>query len=115
MIRSTISFWSFARIRRLLFKDFKKQLANGTIKIANSEREYLMKNRPKYRAGVVEQVWANATSTRGRVFDPNPPRLELFWNKNQDRDTQWHMGHRHGKEYRKLVDEYAKTAKEEYA
>lgn len=45
-----------------------------------------------------EKVW-KASMKDGKVVDPFT-RTELFWDRSQDRKTQWHMGHLPGKSYK---------------
>ena len=86
---------------------FKDMLDDGDIFIWSELRQYLMKNRPKYVTGLVEQVWDNALagSSDGKVRDPNPPYEILTWHRSQSRWAQWHMGHRPGHKYSDLVDQ----------
>lgn len=50
-------------------------------------------------------MWEKAKDANGRVFDPNSGE-ELFWDKSKPRTGQWDMGHKSGKEYRKLWKDY---------
>jgi hypothetical protein len=70
-------------------------------------RAWLMRSRPKYRKGLVDEVWndAKAKNADGKVRDPNPPHEILEWDPSKSRFDQWHMGHRKGYEYSKLVDQ----------
>ncbi|GAB3635496.1 hypothetical protein GCM10027422_10860 [Hymenobacter arcticus] len=69
--------------------------------------------RPKFRKGVVDDVWKNAQDADGRVFCPNSKK-ELFWDKSKvdgkvkSRTDQWHMGHKTGHEYKDLAKDYKK-------
>jgi|GEM_PF-2012448 len=65
------------------------------------------KNRPSYRDGVVEKTWEAAKDANGKVFDPNTLE-ELTWDKFSSRYDQWHMGHKPGFEYSKLVEKLEK-------
>lgn len=87
---------------------FEKLIEDGTAVRWSAERTRLMRNRPKYEDGLVDKVWkrAIADSPDGIVRDPNPPYETLNWNTAADRWDQWHMGHKPGHEYRKLVDDY---------
>lgn len=67
-------------------------------------RAWLMRSRPRYVKGLVEKVWNKAKGKDGLVRDPNPPREILQWDRTKSRFEQWHMGHRQGYEYSKLVD-----------
>ena len=70
--------------------------------------------RPAYGEGQVEEVWKNAQDAEGRVFDPNPPGPELFWDKTIDpttgkpkpRDMQWDMGHITNQKYKQKHKDY---------
>ena len=94
-------------VQKNTFAEFTAKLRRGDITLVNPTREYLMNNRPRYRAGLVVEVWERA-KRRGRVFDPNAdnPRIELFWDTNKSRQDQWHMGHKPGAEYWRMVDGY---------
>ncbi len=95
-------------VHKNTFAEFNAKLQRGEIVLVNNQREYLLANRPKYRPNLVEDVWAQAQSqdVNGRVYDPNVPTIELFWDRTKNRSDQWHMGHRSGKEYRTMVDDY---------
>lgn len=96
-------------VEKNTFKQFLAKWKNGDIEKVNGERKYLMENRPSYKAGLVEKVWAIAEKQRPdkRVFDPNlRPLKELFWDRNKSRFDQWHMGHKPEHKYSELVDEY---------
>jgi hypothetical protein len=55
---------------------------------------------------LVEEVWNAAKSkTDGLVRDPHVKNKVLNWDPTKDRFNQWHMGHRTGYEYSKLVDQ----------
>ena len=60
--------------------------------------------RPKFRKGVVDEVWEGA-KIDGKVTCPNTQK-ELFWDKTKSRAKQWHMGHKKDHEYRKLAKRY---------
>ena len=49
-------------------------------------------------------VWERAKKPDGNVYDPHPPYEKLEWDRSRSRYDQWHMGHRPGEEYYKLVD-----------
>jgi polyhydroxyalkanoate synthesis regulator phasin len=83
---------------------FKTMLDDHEIFIWSELRTYLMNNRPKYVAGLVEQVWENAIQADGKVRDPNPLYEELTWHRNKSRFDQWHMGHKPKYKYSRLVD-----------
>jgi hypothetical protein len=70
------------------------------------ERSRLMRSRPEYREGLVNEVWEASKSPDGKVRDPHDSSIELHWDRNRSRYDQWHMGHRPGHEYNKLVDRY---------
>lgn len=65
--------------------------------------EKYAKNRPKFRQGTINKVWEAAKDANGKVYDPNTFE-ELTWDKFKSRYDQWHMGHKPGFEYRKLID-----------
>ena len=89
------------------YDKFLKKWTEGDIEKVNNERLHLINNRPSYKVGLVDKVWNNAKNSKGRVLDPNlRPRKELFWDKSKGRFDQWHMGHRKGKKYSDLVDDY---------
>ena len=73
------------------------------------------KNRPNYGEGQVEEVWETAKQPDGNVYDPNTGEL-LEWDQTKPRRDQWDMGHKPGKEYRKLHKDYmdGKITKEEF-
>ncbi|MCK6649161.1 MAG: HNH/ENDO VII family nuclease [Bacteroidia bacterium] len=73
------------------------------------------KNRPSYGKGQDEAVWNAAKQADGKVYDPNTGE-ELIWDKSKPRSGQWDMGHKKGKEYRKLWKDYMdnKISKEEF-
>ena len=62
------------------------------------------KNRPTFRQGTVNKVWDAAKDVNGKVYDPNTFE-ELSWDKDNSRYNQWHMGHKPGFEYNKLVEQ----------
>ncbi|HST20349.1 MAG TPA: DUF4157 domain-containing protein [Blastocatellia bacterium] len=84
--------------------EFEKWVSEGKVIKWSLARQRLMGSRPPYRAGLVEEVWANAQKN-GKVLDPNTGK-ELFWDAAKNRWDQWHMGHKPGKEYSKLVDSF---------
>ena len=92
-------------IQTMPIEDFNNLLKDGKIIRWTQEREMLMKNRPKYDDGLVEKVWDTAKNGDGKVLDPHT-KEELTWDKSKSRTDQWHMGHKPGKEYTKLVDEF---------
>jgi hypothetical protein len=47
----------------------------------------------------------NAKESDGKVFDPYTGE-ELNWDKSNPRNGQWDMGHRYGKSYQKLHQDY---------
>ena len=63
------------------------------------------KNRPKYGKDQVEDTWKQSMDENGKVFDKNTGE-ELFWNKAENRNGQWDMGHKPGQEYRDLHKDY---------
>jgi hypothetical protein len=85
---------------------FEARANSGELVRVNQAREFLMRNRPRYEEGLVEEVWNRAKRPDGSVRDPNPPYEELHWDPTQNRFDQWHMGHTPGNEYRRLVDRY---------
>jgi hypothetical protein len=84
---------------------FNQQLKDGEVIRWTEEREKLMRSRPEYEEGLVDKVWEKAKQPDGKVYDPNT-KQELGWDKTKNRWDQWHMGHKPGKEYRKLVDDF---------
>jgi len=84
---------------------FNKMLQEGDIIRWTEERARLMRTRPLYDEGLVDKVWEKSKQPDGKVYDPNNKK-ELTWDKTKNRNNQWHMGHKSGKEYVKLVDEY---------
>jgi RHS repeat-associated protein len=60
--------------------------------------------RPKYRVGVVDRVWNRNRDVNDRNVDPNTGKI-LKWNRKKNRHDQWHMGHRRGHEYRRLIQD----------
>lgn len=85
--------------------EFERLLADGDIIRWSLERQRLMQSRPKYNDGLVETVWERAKQPNGKVYDPHT-RQELKWDPSKNRWEQWHMGHKPGHEYAKLVDQY---------
>lgn len=83
---------------------FERMLAEGDAIRWTQERQRLMDSRPPYAEGQVDAVWEAAKDPNGRVFDPDGK--ELFWDRSRPRNDQWHMGHKPGQEYVKLVDRY---------
>ncbi|RNA61954.1 RHS repeat-associated core domain-containing protein [Chryseobacterium nematophagum] len=71
---------------------------------SNGDKKPYSKHRPSYAKGQVDAVWNNAKQKNGKVYDPNTGE-ELKWNKSQ-KPRQWDMGHKPGKEYRKLHKDY---------
>lgn len=63
--------------------------------------------RPKFRKGVVDNVWNTAKNADGKVICPNSKK-ELFWDTTKSRADQWHMGHKKGHEYKDLAKDYKK-------
>ena len=62
--------------------------------------------RPKFRKGVVEEVWETAIKHgNGVVRCPNSRKI-LTWDKSKSRSTQWHMGHKPNREFRKTKEAY---------
>ena len=61
------------------------------------------KSRPSYGKGQVEKVWNSAKQPNNKVYDPYTGE-ELNW--NLDGSRTWDMGHKPGKEYRKLHEDY---------
>lgn len=80
---------------------------------ASTKKPYT-KHRPSYSKDQVEEVWQNAKQSDGKVYDPNTGE-ELTWDKAK-KPRQWDMGHKPGKEYRKLHKDYmeGKISKEEF-
>jgi YD repeat-containing protein len=62
--------------------------------------------RPAYRPTQVPDVWKAAQDAQGRVFDPNRPDIELFWDTTKPRNGQWDMGHTQGNDYHSLYKDY---------
>jgi RHS repeat-associated protein len=66
----------------------------------------LEKGRPeRYRKGVVEKAWEDAKGADGKVRDPKTGK-EITWDRSKSRDGQWDMGHKPGKEYDRLKQDY---------
>jgi hypothetical protein len=82
---------------------FNQMLKDGQIIRWSELRAKWMKNRPAYREGLVDDVWNAAKKADGKVYDPDGK--ELTWDRTKSRFDQWHMGHKPGKEYSKLVDD----------
>jgi hypothetical protein len=82
---------------------FNQMLKDGQIIRWSELRAKWMKNRPAYREGLVDDVWNAAKQADGKVYDPDGK--ELTWDQTKSRFDQWHMGHKPGKEYSKLVDD----------
>jgi hypothetical protein len=97
-----------------------KSLAKNSLKIgAKSLDEVVEANkaysasRPSYGKNQVEDVWEAAKQKNGKVYDPNTGE-ELVWSKEGKRN--WDMGHKPGKEYKKLHKDYmdGKITKDEF-
>jgi len=87
----------------------KKPVAKKEVKLTNKELAAKYRaTRPKFRKGVVSQVWENAKDASGKVLDPNNPNIELKWDPTKSRSGQWDMGHRPGHEYRDLLNKLEK-------
>ncbi|MGH2272182.1 RHS repeat-associated core domain-containing protein [Anaerohalosphaeraceae bacterium U12dextr] len=73
------------------------------------------KSRPNYGKDQVDNVWENAKSSDGNVYDPYTGE-QLFWDKTKPRNGQWDMGHKYGESYKKLHDDYmsGKISKDEF-
>jgi len=71
------------------------------------------KNDEIYGKGQVEKVWKSAKQPNGKVYDPYTGE-ELKWDQSSSRT--WDMGHKPGKEYRKLHQDYmnGKISKEKF-
>ncbi|MBK7337004.1 MAG: hypothetical protein IPJ00_12915 [Saprospirales bacterium] len=64
-------------------------------------------SRPKFRKGVVDNVWDMAKRKNGKVYDPDTGS-EIIWDKSKPRKGQWDMGHKEGKEWwRQIADFFA--------
>jgi hypothetical protein len=69
-------------------------------------------HRPDYASDQVEAVWAAAEKHGDGddvyvlVKDMEDNDVQVRWNPGEPRDDLWHMGHRHGMEYRNLLDRY---------
>ena len=61
------------------------------------------KSRPSYGKGQIEKVWNSAKQPNNKVYNPYTGE-ELNW--NLDGSRTWDMGHKPGKEYRKLHEDY---------
>lgn len=85
----------------------------GKSTISETNKPY-SKIRPSYGKGQVDVVWENAKQKNGKVYDPNTGEL-LNWDKTS-KPRKWDMGHKPGKEYRKLHKDYmdGKISKEEF-
>jgi Domain of unknown function (DUF4157)/HNH/ENDO VII superfamily nuclease with conserved GHE residues len=86
-------------------EDFERMLTEGKAIRWTAERRRLMTKRPEYDTGLVEDVWNRAKQPDGKVYDPHTGQ-ELTWDPSKNRWDQWHMGHRPGHKYSKLVDDY---------
>ena len=84
-------------------KQYEQYQQSGRIIRWTVERVYLMENRPKHSDDLINTVWDTAKGPDGQVRDPHTKEV-LVWDKSKDRSKQWHMGHKPGKEYSKLVD-----------
>ncbi|MDO5971995.1 GH-E family nuclease [Flavivirga aquimarina] len=97
-------------INRLPLEDFAEHAVREFGNVV--ERIYKSRNRPSFRKGkkgemgVVEQVWENAPrDANGNVIDINTGEI-LTWDKSKSRFGQWDMGHKPGKEWHKLRQDY---------
>lgn len=90
---------------RLPLVYLEQKIKTGQVIRWLAERDRLMNRRPVYEDGLVASVWANARQPDGKVYDPHS-KVELTWDTSKNRYNQWHMGHRPGFEYVKLVDRY---------
>ncbi|WP_367867724.1 DUF4157 domain-containing protein [Pedobacter sp. WC2423] len=82
---------------------FEQMVIDGEIVPADGIYKYLIENRPKYREGLVNEVWEAAKAQgNGKVIDPLTKK-ELTWDRTKPRTEQWDMGHKYGHEYRELV------------
>jgi len=97
-----------------------KEYAKASTKMAIKNVDEIVKvkkpystSRPSYGATQVDDVWEAAKQKDGKVYDPNTGE-ELTWNKGEKR--KWDMGHKPGKEYKKLHQDYmdGKITKEEF-
>jgi hypothetical protein len=72
------------------------------------------KNRPPYAKGQVEQVWENSKQVDAKVYDRTG--TELKWDKTKPRNRQWNMGHKKGRPYRDIHEDYIddKISREEF-
>ena len=76
--------------------------------LTRAERIHMVRKRPpRYRTGVVNDVWeaAKKKSPDGKVRDPNTGE-ELFWDKTKNRDGQWEMGHKPEQSYDQLKQRF---------
>ena len=85
----------------------------GFIDKAKDKIKPYAKSRPSYGKGQVEKVWDSAKKRNGKVYDPYSGE-ELKWDQNAPRT--WDMGHKFGKEYKKLHQDYmnGKISKEKF-
>jgi len=91
-------------------KNLKIQSKNPT---GNTKLPY-SKGRLSYGKGQVEEVWENAKSPNGKVYDPYTGE-EIVWVKSSKPRT-WDMGHKRNHKYKELHDNYieGKIEKEDF-
>lgn len=93
--------------RANFFAEINSELISRRSKL----RDHLMNSRPSHPDWLVEMVWKRAKGADGKVRGLTKDGIGtgpvLEW-KADSRAKQWHMGHRPGKEYHKLVDQLDK-------
>jgi len=86
------------------YSDFMLKWNGDDIEKVNEERRYLINNRPTHKADFRDKVWTAANKevdTNGTfVRDANVEDIKIY------EGEPWDAGHKHGKEYRDLVDFY---------
>ena len=79
------------------------KIRTRSIKRIQTRNKPYTKARPAYAKGQIEKVWNSAKQKNGKVYDPYTGE-ELHWDMNEKR--LWDMGHKPGKEYKKVHKEY---------
>ncbi|MEZ0539512.1 GH-E family nuclease [Fibrella arboris] len=100
-----------SRIGQAIGRIFRKSSPNTPI----SGIKPYAKSRPTYGKNQVDDTFENARQPDGKVYDPNTGE-EISWDKSRSRNGQWDMGHKPGREYRKLHKDYidGKITKDEF-
>lgn len=93
--------------------DIPIKVDKGVTEVLTKYSKPYAKSRPSYGKGQVEEVWNSAKQPNGKVYDRFSGE-ELHWNPNEPR--MWDMGHKPGKEYKKLHQDYmdGKISKEDF-